>query len=366
MKNYQTCSFGFCLTKFEFNSYFLAFIICGFILAYPSIDLELLKLMYMNISGFFKKKAGAIIALSLMLGGCDALYDDSGSCETYLKFKYDYNMLYADAFSNQVDKVEVFFFDKDGKYVRSITEEGEALKSSGYKMKLPTDLLGANAVTWAGHHDSYTLEPLIEGESTTSDLLLKMKRNDSSRHNERLEPLWHGASLSISPKVGEVQEIGLVRNTNNIRIILKNVDDADTPVAADNIEFKVTANNGFYNFDNSLHKDNVITYLPHYLSGDTRDGVIAEISTLRLLEDKNVRLSIYNKADNTYLFGGAESINLIKYFLMTKMEEYKMTSQEYLDRQYDWNLTFFYTSGSFVAVQIVINGWTVWTAGVDM
>lgn len=322
----------------------------------------------MNISNFFKrKKIGAtMMALSLMLGGCDVLYDDLDSCDTYLKFKYDYNMLYADAFNNQVDKVEVFFFGKDGKYICSMSEEGEVLKSSGYRMKLPADLWGTTAVTWAGHHDSYNLVPLVAGESTTSDLLLKMKRNENSMRNERLEPLWNGTPISISSKVGEVQEVGLVRNTNNIRIVLKNVEDADTPVPASDIQFKVTADNGFYNHDNSLHKDDVITYLPHYISGDTRDGVTAEISIMRLMADKNVRLSIYNKADNTYLFGGAESINLINYFLMTKMEEYNMSSQEYLDRQYDWNLTFFYTSGSFVAVQIVINGWTVWTAGVDM
>lgn len=299
-----------------------------------------------------------------LLVSCDMLHDDDNDCQSYLKFRYDYNMLSADAFSNQVNRVEVFFFDRNGVYVDSKSESGEALKKPEYRMELPFNFKGHSAITWAGAHDSYEISNLIPGKSTKEDLMLKMKRKTDLVHNTPLETLWHGQEKEIT---GGTDVVSLVRNTNNVRIILKCVSEEEVPESAENFVFKIMADNGFYANNDTLLKDDVISYEPHYLRGDSQEGVVAEINTMRFMEDRNVRLSIYNKAKETYLFGGAESINLIYYLLKTKMEEYStMPSQEFLDRQYDWNLTFFYTGDSFVALKVVINDWTFWMNDVDM
>ena len=49
-----------------------------------------------------------------------------------VKFKYDYNMLHTDAFHTQVDRVELYIFDKDGRYLFSQVEEGEVLATGYY------------------------------------------------------------------------------------------------------------------------------------------------------------------------------------------------------------------------------------------
>lgn len=310
------------------------------------------------------KKIGISLMIPILLSSCDMLHEDIDDCQNGLKFHYDYNMLSADAFHSQVDKVEVFFFDKDGLFITSQEESGDILKSPTYRMDIPYSLNGYTAITWAGHHESYTIPKLTPNVSTKSDLLLKMKRNGNQLRNEVLEPLWHGKEITLS---GGLQDVGLVRNTNNVRIILKNVSEEKTPVPADNFEIKITADNSCYNFDNSLLPDGTITYSPFHLSGDSQEGVVAEINTMRFMDNKDVRLSIYNKSNGTYLFGGAESINLIYYLLKTKKEAYaSMPSQEFLDRQYDWDLTFFYTSDTFVALKVVINGWTFWMDSADI
>lgn len=300
----------------------------------------------------------------ILIVSCDMLHDDVDNCQSYLKFRYDYNMLFADAFSNQVDKVEVFFFDENGVYVTSKLDSGEILKNQGYKMALPFNFKGYSAITWAGHHDSYEISDLVPGQSKKKDLFLKMKRRDNLVHNTSLEALWHGKEKEIT---GRTDMISLVRNTNNIRIILKCVSEEEVAEPAENFDFKIIADNGFYANNGTLLKDDLISYEPYSLRGDSQEGVVAEINMMRFLEDRNVRLSIYNKSKGTYLFGGAESINLIYFLLKTKREEYSaMPSQEFLDRQYDWNLTFFYTGDSFVALKVVINDWTFWMDDVNM
>lgn len=309
-------------------------------------------------------KIGLSLMIPALFTGCDMFHEDMDDCQSSIRFHYDYNMLSADAFHSQVDKVEVFFFDKDGLFVTSQEAHGELLKSPSYQMEVPYNLNGCTAITWAGHHDSYDITTLTPKVSTKKDLLLKMKRDEKQLHDKILEPLWHGKEITLD---GGKNDVGLVRNTNNIRIILKNVSEEETPVQAQNFEFKITADNGYYDCTNSLLPDGRITYLPFYLKGNSQEEVIAEINTMRLMDNKNVRLSIYDKSKNTYLFGGAESINLIYYLLKTKKEaNANMSSQEFLDRQYEWELTFFYTSDTFLALKVVINGWTFWMDGADI
>ena len=61
-------------------------------------------------------------------------------------------------------------------------------------------------------------------------------------------------------------------------------------------------------------------------------------------------------------------IDLIPYLLLTKMEGHDIPAQEYLDRQSEYAVVFFYDSElvSFLAGKIVINGWTIWLKNEDL
>lgn len=58
------------------------------------------------------------VATVLPLASCHTVWDDDDcpvETEYRVKFKYDYNMLYADAFASQVHSVTLYAFDADGR-----------------------------------------------------------------------------------------------------------------------------------------------------------------------------------------------------------------------------------------------------------
>ena len=62
----------------------------------------------------------AILAWSFVAVSCDnILAEEEEDCSIHyrVKFKYDYNMKYADAFANEVNSVTLYAFDDDGKLV---------------------------------------------------------------------------------------------------------------------------------------------------------------------------------------------------------------------------------------------------------
>ena len=55
-----------------------------------------------------------LLAVSLLTFSCNSFDERLPECRLLVKFKYDYNMLHTDAFHTQVDRVELYIFDKDG------------------------------------------------------------------------------------------------------------------------------------------------------------------------------------------------------------------------------------------------------------
>ena len=64
------------------------------------------------------------LAAAATLSSCDMMTEDRDDCPTglYLTFKYDYNLQRADMFGDHVGAVDVYVFDKDGKYVKTLSE----------------------------------------------------------------------------------------------------------------------------------------------------------------------------------------------------------------------------------------------------
>ena len=168
------------------------------------------------------------------LASCNVLTEEEKDCALYVRFKYDMNMNFADAFQNAVNSVTLYAF-KDGVLAYQRTEEGELLKQNGYRMRIDEipyrEKHKYDYITWAGEPDneSFTIPVLTVGKSTKEDLFCQLNRAGNGVVSDDLEDLFHGMtngqdySRSASSAAGDEVVIPLTKNTNNIRIVLQHL-----------------------------------------------------------------------------------------------------------------------------------------------
>ena len=322
-----------------------------------------------------------VLALGSAVVSCDnILAEEEEDCSVHyrVKFKYDYNMKYADAFANEVSSVTLYAFDDNGKLAFQKTESGEILKEQDYYMDLEVPSGDYRLITWAGRLDEEASFSVPLRISTYEELKCKMERAysraaDGSAYIEKeLTGLWHGDiqthNFPSRAAMIETVTVPLVKNTNKIRIILQQINGPGLDV--DNFEFSITDNHGYMNYDNMLLEDEILTYYPYVHAdgstafdddvqveeGDDISVAIAQLTVGRLVEGQNPYLTITNsKSGETIL-----SIPLIKYLLLTEAEGHDMTSQEYLDRQDEYHMTFFLDENmAWINTRIIINDWIV-------
>lgn len=327
-----------------------------------------------------------IALLGCAVASCDSILDfEEGDCsiEYRVRFKYDYNMKYANAFANEVKTVTLYAFDEEGKFVYQRTEEGDILKADDYSMKVDIEPGDYNLVAWAGlDNKSFAIPLLTPGVSDIDELTVKTNRIINTRAgeegsyivNSKLSSLWHGQRLKISTRAWQekIITVPLVKNTNTLRIILQQMEGSKVDV--EKFDFAIYDDNGWMNYDNSLLKDKTLTYLPYYraqgstatatrsISDDYKEETteisvaVAQIAVARLMADKNPQLRITNKETGKAVL----SIPLVQYLLLTKQEIHDMDPQEYLDRQDEYSMTFFLDSNmGWLNATIIINGWTI-------
>ena len=129
---------------------------------------------------------------------CNVLTEEEQDCTVYVRFKYDMNMKFADAFQNAVNSVTLYAFDKNGVLAYQKTEEGDLLKQDGYRMRLDgishSDKAEYDFVTWAGEPDneSFTIPVLTVGKHTKEDLYCQLNRAGDGIVNDNLDDLFHG------------------------------------------------------------------------------------------------------------------------------------------------------------------------------
>lgn len=347
----------------------------------------------------FKKKinkligSAAVVAAAMGLGACDQVLDNGyGECTVnyYIDFVYDYNVMEVDAFAKQVESVAVYAFDKDGKLAHVKTDSGKHLAEDGYKLHVGTSELDAahpstgfnpadyQIVAWCGMagEPTFTLPETTIGVTTIEELKCKMNRSATNEVGE-LTPLFHG--LASYPAVENPNDhlnptatIPLVKNTNTIRIVMQNQGGEE--LTADLFDFKITDSNGLMAYDNQILTDDDLTYRPFFTthgsvdmaeakqygtraSSDNANVVIAEFSFGRLMEHKEPRLTVTIKSSGRTVF----SIPLVDYALLVK-SNYKSRwgNQEYLDRQDEYNMTFFLDNNlRWMSAYIYINSYRV-------
>ena len=326
-----------------------------------------------------------LVALSLILSASfitsckGGIFEDLEECNpTYeLKFIFDMNMDFADAFATKVNSVEVYAFDANtDELIKTFTDSGDALSHKGYTMKLDLEPGDYKFIAWCGlenNDDHFVVSPQV---TQIEDLEIRMARNHNLRgiatQDLDLHPLFHGQTTASLPldNSNHVYEMSLIKDTNNVNISVQEINGK--PLDPQRFDIKITANNGHLGYDNQVIDDEDIEYIPYRkvsgatTSNSTRadDGkniVLAELATSRLIYNHNPQLDVIDAESGSTIY----SIPLVKWSLMLKSEQYSyMGDQEYLDREDEFNIVLYVSSDEnpddiYLAVSIMINGWRV-------
>lgn len=316
----------------------------------------------------------AAFACSSAFYSCKSVIeDDLPECAVglELRFIYDYNMEFANAFPSQVDCLTVFIYDEEGKYVTTRTQSGDPLADESYRMTVDLDPGTYTVLAYGGMECGNSSFHFTAPPSGTLLRDVEVEMNDNVRtspEGTRLHPLFYG-TVDATVESNETLEyqkvtVPMMKDTNNIRILLQNLNGE--PLAGDDFTFSITDDNTLFNYANELIPDGGITYCP-WVKGQESAGILengetatlafAELSTSRLMAGHDARLVISRAKDGKKII----DIPLVNYLLLLKSQEFdKMGSQEFLDRESRWNLTFFLLGDdTWMNAYIRINDWIV-------
>ncbi len=307
------------------------------------------------------------------------IFDGEGDCGIYyrIRFKYDYNIKFADAFAKEVNSVALYIFDHNNTLIEEITTtDKQALSSETFEIPLELEPGNYTLVAWGGlmnEESFYMLSNTKIGETKLEELQVMMHRQYTNSGeaivSEDLLPLYHGMmTLEVANTPGTYTEtMSLMKNTNTVRILLHEMSDRD--VDADKFIFEIKDSNGLYDWDNTLLDDEEITYSAWYQATGSAEMeeyatrtvtevnvALAELTIGRMRADASPILYITSRETGEDLV----RIPLADYALLVKgYYRQDMSDQEYLDRQDEYTMTLFLNDGEWVSSVIYINSWRI-------
>ena len=341
-----------------------------------------------------KKFAGLLgrVLVTLPVAGCIAscslVREELPECPmpvVELRFVYEYNMEFANAFHNQVDCLAAYFFDADGHLVATEkVNDPELLADENYRMYPQLPEGEYHVVAYGGmdcENASFSSSNMTDGSRLT-DLQVHMNPGcliDDSRR--RLHNHFYGsADFKVDLEEDSRATVKMMRNTNSIQIALQHT--TGEPIDCNDFIFEITDDNNDFDHENNLLATGEITYKPYNTANrstgtvnkDDNDGqlqewhaALAQFTTSRLVK----RTEINNKRTSTTLHVRRAKdgetvfeISLINYMLLFKTNNTAagidfMGDQEYLDRENTWNFVFFLKDGVWLETRIIINDWEV-------
>ena len=94
-----------------------------------------------------------VVVHAFLFVSCDSMiYNEEGDCSVRyrLKFRYDMNLKFADAFAHEVKSVRLYAFNPEGELVWQSAEQSSILASGDYTMSLDLDPGDYHLVAWCG------------------------------------------------------------------------------------------------------------------------------------------------------------------------------------------------------------------------
>lgn len=351
--------------------------------------------MKLTLTDIALRLVAPLVALASLTGCNGLIYDDEGDCDPYykVKFVYDTNLKFIDAFATEVSEVTLYVIDPaTGNIVWQRHEEGEALRSGNYMMDVDVAPGTYDLIAWCGegHTSSFTVADatLREGlRCRLTDREAAPAQGEAHVRNE-LRRLFHGKSRNVEFEDGQgvhIKTVRLIKDTNDLHIMLQHLSGED--VDHRDFTMTVTGTNGHMDWDNTLLPDDKLTYFAHTMLSGTAGvevpdytkkeeqgrvvtqvaAAVGHLSLSRLMDNDDLFVKIYNKEGEQIV-----SIPLSQYALLVK-GNYKhpdgtpLTNQEYLDYQDDYSMVFFLDeNGRWVNTEIFINSWRVLLQNVEI
>lgn len=327
-----------------------------------------------------------VLALLWMFLSCisciDENRDDCG--EVVIRFDYSYNILSANAFEKQVNKVTLYVFDKKSKILvlKEIAQDNLLKNELGFK----TNRLEAGEYIFAAWaqgaqqnpvSSDYGIPVLKVGISTVDDLTYYIERVGNST-NRQLSNLLIGVSEAKINDIIDMQYVNLnLKKVNRtVRVILLPYT-ASAGLDVNDYEFSIEdkIGNGHINYDYNILEDASLTYFPYYKANllpapselldpdEINKAAVAEISLSRILVSNNPKLIIKSNTHKSTLF----SVSLPWLLSLTSSENHtEWDLQEYLDRQDEFAITLFIDNDSWIKNTIIVNGWVINNIPIEM
>lgn len=336
--------------------------------------------------------------LSFLMTSCDdSFFENEGDCEVthVVKFVYDMNLKWANAFPSEVNSVNLYVFDNKGLFVKEYRESGDKLSNPDFAIELDLPVGSYKFLAWCGldnpgaTEESFTVTNPVVGRTSLQDVICSLNTqsvsiygggdNSSVYSNKRLYFLYHGflEETLVDNHDGSTYEytIFLTKDTNHIRIILQELNGDD--LNPDDYAVTIESANGTLGWDNQLLGNTVITYQPWNQENDEVGvgkidvvdddikyvkGLVADLSSSRLMASSmnNMMLVISNRGTGECI----ARVPIIQYALLSK-EYYElayghqMSDQEFLDREDEYVMTFFLANGRWMDTYIDIQQWRI-------
>lgn len=360
-------------------------------------------------------KALIVLATAAGLASCADMKEDLPPCPQGLDihFTYNYNLQRADMFTDHVGAVSVYLFDANGKYLDQRTVENtvaaQPLKSRDFSVHF-------DVVPGTYQYQAVAFQRPYEACQATAGARFKVSAPQSGSDNMQslrielpgepiagvadtmlvnnaalpLDTLWVGHSARpVTVKYNDrpatqADTCSLVRDTKQISITLRDLDNpADLDV--DNFAFTITDRNATLDGYNTVDEHTTLRYTP-YAKWNTTDPVTtntasvitssqntitapgkighADFMTSRIVyhtgaqASRNARLTIYNKLTQHAVV----DLDLADFLQrLRSYAEMGYSAQEFLDRGYDYRLSFYLKGGSwsYASIEIGIMSWVV-------
>lgn len=314
-----------------------------------------------------KRISHIAIGMLLLLQSC--LKEDMPNCESdlLLRFRYTLNGQYENLFGAEVNRITVYIFDSNGKYVDSFSEQGDKL-TNDYLMRIPLPEGKYSAVVWGGDMATYSVGEL---DSQTSAINQILRKGVTDIHDFRTElknrsgeggylfatdtpnDLYAGLATDVTSAISNknITDIELTKDTKKIKVKITGTSTIPQP-----LEVYITAVNGRYGFDNTIDTDHgTFKYTPVNFSVQP-DQLVVDLKMMRLMSGQSPMLVVRNSVTSEILYNA----NMIDYILSTP----QYASQEDIDREDEF--VFEITFIGNVVIAVSVNGWQINEVNPDM
>ena len=350
------------------------------------------------LSYIFKTMSRLLPVLAaVMLSSCNGMiYDEEGDCDPHYKvrFIYDRNLKYTDAFAAEVGEVTLYIVDTDGNIVWQKHEAGDELKSGSYLMDVEGLEPGTySLIAWcgSGHKTDFATPDDASKHTHLQATLGGRTPHDTgwdfqgSAVRDDFRDLYHGKLMDVTftDRQGtHIYDVRLTKDTNDVHVVLQHL--SGEPVDENKFLFTIEEENGYLDWDNTILSDEPLRYYAHTVTnghagvevpdykGDGQGGesraitavscAVADFQISRITPEKRCYVYIHRRSDHELI----AKIPLADFAVMTKGRHKDLSDADYLDYRDDYSLVLFLDdNGRWISSQIYINSWHVVLQDVD-